>query len=68
MRGLMGGRLPLPQDVQVIICGPEGWKEQEATIASAARRAASMFVGMVDDILTRKEADERAAERAVTKE
>jgi len=63
MRVVMNGKLPLPEDVQNILCGPEGWIDQGAAIGSAARRVAFMFVGMVDDILSRKEADERAVER-----
>jgi len=64
MQVFLNGRLPTPDDVEDIICGPVGWTEQEARVQDVAKRIRVTFNCMVQSILTEKEADERAAEIA----
>lgn len=62
MRDLQNGRLPLPEDVSDILCGPVGWNEQGPRIKEAVKRVATGFTDMVGSILSEKEEDEREEE------
>jgi len=62
MRPLLNGRLPIPEDVSDILCGPTGWTEQGDRIKEAVKRTVDVFTAMVESILSEKEADERAEE------
>lgn len=63
MRPFLNGRLPIPEDIADLLCGPVDWLEEGAHIREAVVRANAAFAGMVERILTEKEMDKRAAER-----
>jgi hypothetical protein len=63
MRPFINGRLPVPEDVCDIMCGPEAWSDLDAHLQASFKRARNAFVNMVDAILSFKEADERETER-----
>lgn len=63
MRPFLNGRLPIPEDIANLLCGPVDWLEEGAHIREAVVRASAAFAGIVERILTEKEMDERVAER-----
>lgn len=65
----LGGRKPRPDDVQDLLCGSDltGIEDSERleTMNAAADRARRAFVGMIQEIMSRKEEDERLLEQVV---
>lgn len=55
----LGGRDPRPEDVADLLCGPVGLPSNHR---EAAGRACREFQKMVEDIMTRKEEDERCSQ------
>ncbi|XP_025201927.1 uncharacterized protein LOC112599304 [Melanaphis sacchari] len=59
MRPYINGRLPTPENVIDLLCGPVGMENTGVNIQTAFHRARSRFCNMVERILSNKEKDER---------
>lgn len=57
LRPFLNGRLPRPEDVEYLLCGPSGLEDIEENVKDALRRDRVEFINMVESILANKEED-----------